>query len=899
VHVWANLGEEKLRPSIVEACRGRQLVSIAGGFGRSAVLLRDGAPCSTSGDDLSALDGIDGRLAQLAFGKEHVLALTEEGEVYTMGSGGWGQLGHASMRASAVALPVGKLSGRRVVAVCAGAMHSAALTDGGEVYTWGRGFEGQLGHGEGCNEATLSPRCVVGLAPAGRVRAVSAGALHCAALAHDGAVWTWGEGTSGQLGMGALVSKAAQPLRVDGLPPCVAVSCGYMHTAAAAGAAGAYAWGLGTHGQLGYDARTPNARFATAPVRVEGALAAAQVSLVVCAGNTTSALDADGRAYSWGERVTEPTELLGAELGRVSMLAADGRATVGFVETSLGRVVPGCALRAGGTPIELYGWGLYTASESSARDQEGSARVSESSAALIRLVEQASGTQQIVPAEVVLDSRDGQPPRRTVRALLPALHSAGDAELTVSLDGGASYTARPLSLRVLEQPSALRLEPPLLTLGAATGLLVLADAPLAASADARARVRCGSFEIILPARHDPTSGGYRVETAGLEAALLDATLELALDGVTFAEAAACAFSLHAPPVATRVEPTVGPLGGGTAVRLHVAQFVQTERARVRLVELRGAHVGAQPPAADAAADGEAAPAADASAPAAAPPGDRGAPAEAEAAAAGEAAEAAPLEVTIDAKMARAPSGAGGVLTFVLPADALGGAPARFAIELALNGADFESTAREFVAHAPLAVEALVPSFGLPSGGVRVRVRGGPFFESGEARALVHSGAARLVAPARFDEASGELEFEAPAWDVGAHGDAPIVEVALNGADWTTWCVHFRYSQWLLSALEPANGPAGTTVKLRGTGLAESAEIAVRFEVATAEPAAPLVHTVPGTFSDDGTVVCVAPAFEGQPGALARVTLALNGVQFEQSSAREFKYDEVKGGAKKK
>ena len=40
------------------------------------------------------------------------------------------------------------LSGKKVVSVAAGSMHSAAVTDEGAVYTWGRGSYGRLGHGE-------------------------------------------------------------------------------------------------------------------------------------------------------------------------------------------------------------------------------------------------------------------------------------------------------------------------------------------------------------------------------------------------------------------------------------------------------------------------------------------------------------------------------------------------------------------------------------------------------------------------------------------------------------------------------------------------------------------------------------------------------------------------------
>ena len=40
------------------------------------------------------------------------------------------------------------LSGRRVVCIAAGSNHSAAVTEEGTVYTWGKGSYGRLGHGQ-------------------------------------------------------------------------------------------------------------------------------------------------------------------------------------------------------------------------------------------------------------------------------------------------------------------------------------------------------------------------------------------------------------------------------------------------------------------------------------------------------------------------------------------------------------------------------------------------------------------------------------------------------------------------------------------------------------------------------------------------------------------------------
>ena len=67
-------------------------------------------------------------------------------------SGGkFGKLGHGDEAPKALPTRVmGELAELRVVQVSAGKAHTAALTDGGTVYTWGEGTDGQfnkLGHG--------------------------------------------------------------------------------------------------------------------------------------------------------------------------------------------------------------------------------------------------------------------------------------------------------------------------------------------------------------------------------------------------------------------------------------------------------------------------------------------------------------------------------------------------------------------------------------------------------------------------------------------------------------------------------------------------------------------------------------------------------------------------------
>ena len=46
------------------------------------------------------------------------------------------------------------LSGKQVIHIACGSTYSAALTAGGELYTWGRGNYGRLGHGGSEDQCT-------------------------------------------------------------------------------------------------------------------------------------------------------------------------------------------------------------------------------------------------------------------------------------------------------------------------------------------------------------------------------------------------------------------------------------------------------------------------------------------------------------------------------------------------------------------------------------------------------------------------------------------------------------------------------------------------------------------------------------------------------------------------
>ncbi len=96
----------------------------------------------------------------------------------------------------------GPLRGRRVVRIAAGSNYSAAVTSDCELYTWGVGAYGRLGHG-GLDDC-YAPTLVTGLLAGQRVVDVACGSgdAHTLAVTVEGLVYSWGDGDYGKLGRG-------------------------------------------------------------------------------------------------------------------------------------------------------------------------------------------------------------------------------------------------------------------------------------------------------------------------------------------------------------------------------------------------------------------------------------------------------------------------------------------------------------------------------------------------------------------------------------------------------------------------------------------------------------------------------------------------------------------------
>ena len=116
-------------------------------------------------------------------------------ELYTFGDGTKGQLGHAGGKKEKVSFksPARVDTSGPMHGLSCGHFHSLALSQDGAVYSWGSGVMGLLGHGD--EEDGSMPRVVEGLGPAagsGAVAKVACGPFQSAAVTKRGELYIFG-----------------------------------------------------------------------------------------------------------------------------------------------------------------------------------------------------------------------------------------------------------------------------------------------------------------------------------------------------------------------------------------------------------------------------------------------------------------------------------------------------------------------------------------------------------------------------------------------------------------------------------------------------------------------------------------------------------------------------------
>lgn len=223
---------------------------------------------------------------RIAAGAQHTCAIKNSGDVFCWGSGGAGALGNGSLASSSTPVKV-SLTGA-VSAITAGDYHTCAIKNSGDVVCWGSGSSGQLGNG-----ASLDATTPVTVSLTGGATSISAGGDNTCAIKVNGQLVCWGRGDVGGLGNGFNLNLNL-PVAVTLSGAVTDVSVGVGHVCAIKIIAEVVCWGYGVNGQLG------NGTFTSSNIPVLVSLPGGATA-ISAGGLFTCAIKTNGQTVCWGE----------------------------------------------------------------------------------------------------------------------------------------------------------------------------------------------------------------------------------------------------------------------------------------------------------------------------------------------------------------------------------------------------------------------------------------------------------------------------------------------------------------------------------------------------------------------------------------------------------------------
>ena len=283
---------------------------------------------------LSEIDGESEFISEIACAEFHSLCLNDKGHIFAWGGNLYNKLGqHLSLMGKP--FKISSLITKKIISISCGDHHSCALSNTGEIFTWGGGGKsynrGQCGHGD--LKDVDNPKRVE-FFNNNKVTKISCGGYHTVVLCEDGKVFGFGKGEFGQCGYGEsrdtstpqLVRFNLRMIEIyenpttnannnhnEGFEPLttlknpnlqvktttelhiVDIKCGGEHSLILSQSGRVYSFGHGYHGQLGLG----NNRNCTVPIIVK-ALTNKQIVQIAAGWSHSMVLTSEGNLYVSG-----------------------------------------------------------------------------------------------------------------------------------------------------------------------------------------------------------------------------------------------------------------------------------------------------------------------------------------------------------------------------------------------------------------------------------------------------------------------------------------------------------------------------------------------------------------------------------------------------------------------
>ena len=171
-------------------------------FGKSDFML--GVPLPRAADVVrpKRIESFSENVVSVHASKYHSMALTCAGEVYSWGHGRAGRLGHGHELTCPEPTVINALGFTKIAFLATAENHTLAINTTGVIFSWGSDRYGQLGHNGSCGgeNMCLSPR-KIDFFKKSRVCGIAAGLTHSLCYTANNEVYAWGSNRHAQLGI--------------------------------------------------------------------------------------------------------------------------------------------------------------------------------------------------------------------------------------------------------------------------------------------------------------------------------------------------------------------------------------------------------------------------------------------------------------------------------------------------------------------------------------------------------------------------------------------------------------------------------------------------------------------------------------------------------------------------
>ncbi|GMI11472.1 hypothetical protein TrLO_g5187 [Triparma laevis f. longispina] len=586
--------------------RGTKLTQISGSHGTTCSLGPTLTFLTLNPKHKVMEDLLPENIIDVSFGIDHAIALTGDGNLYSWGSSKWGQVGLGASPQNPLKPTLIKagLSNKTIKSITCGSSHSACLTTSGDVYTWGRGFEGQTGHASSALEESVNdvitsvqllPKCVSAFVK-NPVKAVECGEKFTIVVCEDGSVWSWGEGGSGQLGCGR-VTKQAVPKRVMEKCPLtgekfVGASAGWGHTIAWTENGEVWAWGLNAYGQLGLG--DTKARYEPCHIGGED-VSETKFKKITCGGNYCIGIDSDDVVWSWGsngssqlglgnkgEHQNQPVRIEALCGKKVSLICATEKISMAYTPSQIYELNPPLGPISGGSKCRLVGGGFWASDN-----------------IVVRFIPPATAKKAVTRSAVGTFEEDLETGEQYVICKTPRFAQTGPVTVEVSMTGQA-FTDNQQQYLYYPEPTVSRVTPGYVWSGG--GEVIELDGSNLFNSDmlkVRFKGKSSKGEIVVPGKFKTMVTGQEVneETEEMEDVIRkyiackaptlgdtplpwETKISVALNGIDF-KSLDGAFVFHDFKIGG-VEPRSSPFAEGVEVKIVGESFFDSGKLIARM-----------------------------------------------------------------------------------------------------------------------------------------------------------------------------------------------------------------------------------------------------------------------------------------------------------------------------